>query len=54
MKRIEAIIPVEKVSELNAALKDAGVGGSTILDCKGRGRGEKPMVEYGRDRKSVV
>ena len=23
MKRIEAIIPVEKVSELNAALKDA-------------------------------
>ena len=48
MKRIEAIIPVEKVSELNAALKDAGVGGSTIIEAKGRGKGEKPMVEYGR------
>jgi nitrogen regulatory protein P-II 1 len=47
MKRIEAIIPVEKVSELNAALKGV-CGGSTIVEAKGRGKGEKPMVEYGR------
>jgi nitrogen regulatory protein P-II 1 len=29
-------------------LKNAGVGGCTVLDAKGRGKGEKPMVESGR------
>jgi nitrogen regulatory protein P-II 1 len=29
-------------------LKNAGVGGCTILDAKGRGKGEKPVVETGR------
>ena len=48
MKRIEAIIASEKISELNAALKQIGVGGCTILDAKGRGKGEKPMVEAQR------
>ena len=31
MKRIEAIIPHEKTTELNEALKKAGVGGCTIF-----------------------
>ena len=48
MKRIEAIIASEKVLALNEALKNAGVGGCTILDAKGRGKGEKPVVETGR------
>lgn len=48
MKRIEAIIPHEKTTELNEALKEAGVGGCTILEAKGRGKGEKPLVESGR------
>jgi nitrogen regulatory protein P-II 1 len=48
MKRIEAIIPAEKVSAVNEALRNAGVGGATILDAKGRGKGEKPQVETGR------
>ena len=48
MKRVEAIIANEKVLKVNDALKKAGVGGCTILDAKGRGKGEKPMVETGR------
>ncbi|AIF84771.1 nitrogen regulatory protein P-II family [Candidatus Nitrososphaera evergladensis SR1] len=48
MKRIEAIIASEKVNAVNEALKKAGVGGATILDAKGRGKGEKPRVAGGR------
>lgn len=48
MKRIEAIIPNEKISAVNEAFKKAGIGGCTILEAKGRGRGEKPVVESGR------
>ena len=48
MKRIEAIIAAEKVSAVNDALKRAGVGGTTVLDANGRGKGEKPQVQTGR------
>jgi nitrogen regulatory protein P-II 1 len=48
MKRIEAIVASERVLAVNEALKNAGVGGCTILDAKGRGKGEKPVVETGR------
>jgi nitrogen regulatory protein P-II 1 len=48
MKRIDAIIASEKVSAVNDALKKAGVSGATILDAKGRGKGEKPRVAGGR------
>lgn len=48
MKRVESIIATEKITELNNALKAIGVGGCTILDAKGRGKGEKPMVESQR------
>ena len=36
MKRIEAIIASEKLLPVNEALKNAGVGGCTVLDAKGR------------------
>ena len=48
MKRIEAIVAVEKVPVVNEALKSAGVGGATILDAKGMGKGEKPAMESAR------
>jgi nitrogen regulatory protein P-II 1 len=48
MKRIEAIIPHEKTTELNEALKGAGIGGCTILEAKGRGKGEKAVVQSDR------
>jgi nitrogen regulatory protein P-II 1 len=45
VKRVEAIIATEKVTDLNNALKAIGVGGCTRLDAKGRGKGEKPMID---------
>lgn len=48
MKRIEAIIASEKVSAVNDAIKNAGISGVTILDAKGRGKGNKPRVASGR------
>ncbi|MEM3095043.1 MAG: P-II family nitrogen regulator [Nitrososphaera sp.] len=54
MKRVEAIIAAEKVSAVNEALKKAGVGGATILDAKGRGKGEKPQVQTGRGTKRLA
>ena len=48
MKRIEAIIASEKVSAVNDAIKKAGISGATILDAKGRGKGDKPRVMSGR------
>jgi nitrogen regulatory protein P-II 1 len=32
MKRVEAIISAEKVSAVNEALRNVGIGGATILD----------------------
>src|SRR5215213_3493613 len=43
----------EKVSAVNEALRSAGVGGATILDAKGRGKGEKPQVQSGRGTRGV-
>jgi nitrogen regulatory protein P-II 1 len=48
MKRIEAIVAAEKTSAVNEAMKKAGVGGTTVLDAKGRGKGEKPQIASGR------
>lgn len=48
MKRVEAIISNEKVLELNEALKRVGVGGCTIFEARGRGKGAKPVVESSR------
>src|ERR671933_1524243 len=53
MKSIEAIIASEKVLAVNEALKKAGIGGYTILDAKGRGKGEKPQVQTGRGTKRL-
>ena len=54
MKRIEAIIPNEKISAVSEAFKKAGIGGCTILEAKGRGKGEKPIVESGRGTSRFV
>lgn len=54
MKRVEAIISSEKVSAVNEALRSVGVGGATILDAKGRGKGEKPQVQTGRGTKRLA
>jgi nitrogen regulatory protein P-II 1 len=48
MKRVEAIISNEKVLELNEALKKTGLGGWTIFESRGRGKGAKPIIESSR------
>ena len=48
MKRIEAIVHSEKIPDLNEKLKEIGLKGCTITDGKGRGKGEKPVVQSGR------
>ena len=54
MKRVEAIISNEKVLELNEALRNAGVGGCTIAESRGRGKGPKPVIETGRGTSRYV
>ena len=54
MKRVEAIISNEKVLELNEALRKAGVGGCTISEARGRGKGPKPVVETARGTSRYV
>lgn len=54
MKRIEAVVPNEKISAVNEAFKKTGIGGCTILEAKGRGKGEKPIVESGRGTSRFV
>src|SRR5690606_24881968 len=44
----------EEVSAVKEALKKAGVGGTTILDANGRGKGEKPHVQTGRGTQRLV
>lgn len=48
MKRIEAVIPSEKVSAVNEALRAANVGGVTCVDAKGRGAGKREAMHTGR------
>jgi nitrogen regulatory protein P-II 1 len=48
MKRIEAIVHVDKMWDLNEKLKEIGLKGCTIIDGKGRGKGEKPVLGSGR------
>ncbi|MCX9084607.1 MAG: P-II family nitrogen regulator [Candidatus Methanoperedens sp.] len=46
MKKIEAIIRPEKLSEIKAALATAGFIGLTIYDVKGRGRQKGIVLSY--------
>ncbi len=48
MKRIEAIIPSERLNAVNEALKKVGVGGITVMDSKGRGAGKREPVAGAR------
>jgi nitrogen regulatory protein P-II 1 len=38
MKKIEAVIPAERLSQVSDELKKVGVGGLTCFDSKGRGQ----------------
>lgn len=48
MKKIEAVIPTEKVSTVNEELKKVGIGGLIIDEVKGRGAGKRAPVAVAR------
>ncbi len=48
MKKIEAVIASEKVGLVVDALKSAGVGGLTVLDAKGWGKGKRSQLAGSR------
>jgi nitrogen regulatory protein P-II 1 len=48
MKRIDLIIPHERLHEVNELLRNHKVGGLTSYDVKGRGRAKNEPVAIGR------
>lgn len=48
MKRIEAVIRSDRLNNVVTALKEANVGGLTVIQSRGRGAGERPMITGGR------
>jgi nitrogen regulatory protein P-II 1 len=48
MKRLDLIIPHERLNEVNELLHKHKVGGMTFYDIKGRGRAKKEPVSVGR------
>ena len=48
MKRLDVIIPQERLSEVNEILHNHKVGGMLFFDIKGRGRAKREPVSVGR------
>ncbi len=48
MKRLDLIIPHERLTEINEILHKHKVGGMTFYDIKGRGRAKREPVSVGR------
>ena len=48
MKRLDIIIPQERLPEVNEILHRHKVGGMTFYDIKGRGRAKREPVSVGR------
>lgn len=54
MKRIEVIIPTERVSKLNDILREFRVGGVTYSNVMGRGRTAPSPITSGRGTQAYV
>ncbi|AFU57349.1 putative nitrogen regulatory protein P-II [Candidatus Nitrososphaera gargensis Ga9.2] len=48
MKRLDLIIPHERLTDINELLHKHKVGGMTFYDIKGRGRAKREPVSVGR------
>ena len=48
MKRIDLIVPHERLRDLNDLMREHDVGGLTFYDIKGRGRKRQEPVDLGR------
>ena len=47
-KRIDAYVPTIKRSSIINAIIKTGADGVTVIESRGRGTGERPMIEGGR------
>lgn len=48
MKRLEAIVKSDKLSQVVAAIRSAGAKGVTVTSTKGQGSASRPMIRSGR------
>ena len=48
MKRLEAIVKSDRLSDVVHAIRSAGAKGVTVTSIKGQGSGERPMLRSGR------
>ena len=53
MKRLEAIIKSDKLSNVVQAMTSAGAKGVTVTSIKGKGSGDRPMLRSGRGTSQV-
>ena len=48
MKQIQAVVQSDKLSSVIDAMEKVGVGGITVSQTRGRGKGQRPAIESGR------
>ncbi|MGI0008848.1 MAG: P-II family nitrogen regulator [Nitrosopumilaceae archaeon] len=48
MKRIDILVPGDKLREVGEAIKNSGAGGFLVVSGKGQGKGDRPSVGGGR------
>lgn len=54
MKRIEAIIPSNRLNLVVSAIEETGVSGITIIESKGRGKGARPALRSSRGTSTQI
>lgn len=54
MKRLEIIVPPEKLNQVVAAIKKIGVGGVTVSDAQGQGTADPPLVGQYFSKASII
>jgi len=48
MKRIEVFVQSDKTHAVVSAIEKIGVGGITVVNARGRGKGQRPMMQSDR------
>lgn len=54
MKRIEAIIPSNRLNLIVAAIEEMGVSGITTIESKGRGKATRPSLRSSRGTSTQI
>ncbi|WP_100182412.1 P-II family nitrogen regulator [Candidatus Nitrosotenuis aquarius] len=54
MKRIEAVIPSNRLNLVVSAIEESGVTGITTIEAKGRGKGARPSLRSSRGTSTQI